>query len=202
MPVNQSEIIRLTMNYRLPNNDVAQNVTHFQYLDAPTLTDEQVLDDLEPWVVGWSQAWELIGSNQVELETMEASVFTFEEKWVGLGERTINVTGNAITDMLPPGVAGLLTREVSNSSGIAKKFIIGQTEAQQDQGVWDPSTLVSMIACAGAWIVTPDFYVGVTNNYWQVTHRGVYNIGYLMSNDVVVNPVVAYQRRRKQSVGM
>jgi len=201
MPVLQSNIIRLTINYRLPNNDIAQNVTHFQYLDAPTLTDEEVLDDLEPWVVGWSQVWELLGSTAVDLETFEASVYTIANKFIGLGERSLNITGNAVTDMLPPGVAGLITRQVSGTSGTAKKFLVGQTEGQQDQGVFDIPSVALMASVGIAWNRNPDFYVGVTNNYNQVAFKKQYNIGYLMNPTVTVNPIVAYQRRRKQNVG-
>ena len=201
MPVLQSNIIRMTLNFRLPNNDVAQNVTHFQYLDAPTLADEDALDDLEPWAIGYSQAWELLGSTQVELETMECSVYTLLDGFLSLGERTLNITGNALTDMLPPGVSGLLTRQVSGSSGTAKKFLVGQTEGQQNEGIFDAPSLALMAAVGLAWSLSPDFYVGVTNNYNQVTFQGNYNIGLLMSPSVVINPVVAYQRRRKQNVG-
>lgn len=199
--VFQSNIIRFTLKYRMPNNDVAENVTHFQYLDPSTIDEEDVLDDLFPWAIGWSQAWELLGSNQVELETMEAAVRHITDGFVTLGERVLNITGNATTDMLPPGNAGLLTRQVSGSSGVAKKYLVGQTEFQQDEGVWSAAGIALLAAVGVTWALRPDFYVGVTRNYDQVTFQGLYNIGLLMNPTVVVNPIVAYQRRRKQNVG-
>lgn len=200
--VNQSEILRLTMNYRAANNDIHQNVTHFQYLDPATITEADVISDLTPWVYGFGLGWQNMGSNNMELEDYDLAVFKPGLNFVNLGKGIISITGNAISQGGPPGAGALITRSVVGSRGTAKKFLPGLTEGQQDAGVIDPATIALMAIVAAAWIVTPDSYVGVTRNYNQVTHQGVYNVGLDISPIATLSPVVAYQRRRKQGVGI
>ena len=201
MTIDVNNILRLALNYRLPALDIAQSIFHFQYIDAPSVDEEDVLDDLETWALGWAFGWQLISSNQIEIEDIDVSVFTSLLAFNGIGTRNLNIIGNALTDMLPPGNGILMTRQVANSKGVAKKFPPGLTEGQQDKGEVDIATLIAALPLAGAYAANPDVYVGVTRNYRHVTHQKQFNIGKLIQAPVAIDPITAYQRRRKQNVG-
>ena len=201
MTVLQSNVVRLTIHVRMPNNDIAMNVFHFQYIDPTPITDVELRSDLDPWAFAWVTAWKALAGPDYEAERATYHVLVSDNNFVDAGQTVMGVNGLALTDGLPPGTGGLLVRAVINSRGTGKKFIIGMTEGQQDNGVWDISSLALQSVLGLAWETRPDFYLGVSRNYEQGTYAGTYNVIKYFEPGGYVSPVAAYMRRRKQGVG-
>lgn len=118
-----------------------------------------------------------------------------------VGSEALTFTPVNATHALPHGVAGLVNCKTTDPDVNGKKYFGGLAEDQHDDGVWSSAFLTLLTAAAAEW-VTP--FVGAvtgadfTPGVWSPTR----SIFYAMSGTVILPAIAAYQRRRKQGVGI
>ena len=111
---------------------------------------------------------------------------------------TFTAGGDATNEVMPPGVAGLVTMPTAHAKTRARKFLAGLTEGYNEDGVWTAATVLDLVdygailisPIIGAETDSPIAYgvVGQTGLFWPCQAYDVTN-------------VPSYQRRRKQGVG-
>lgn len=108
-------------------------------------------------------------------------------------------TGANVGDTLPPGVALLVTFPTNRLKSRGRKFLPGLSEVQVSAGVFSGSVLTQAAAyaalVASPWIGTNS---GSPLSFGVQTALG----GFRTFTGGVVSTVPAYQRRRKQGVGV
>ena len=121
--------------------------------------------------------------------------------WNLVGPAVVTFSPTSGSDPLPSGVAGLLTAYTAVSKVIGKKYLPGLSETSQTAGLWVIGVLAAMLQSGMAWIapfnLDPPSEGRMYPGVWslkQGTHIGFAGIA--------VRDVPAYQRRRKQGVGV
>ena len=62
MPVNQNDLLRVTLNYSLPQTVLGQNVFSYQFIGNNLTPDQVVLDDMGVVFTQWAIIWQSIPS--------------------------------------------------------------------------------------------------------------------------------------------
>lgn len=148
-----------------------------------------ILDPMAPHIV-------------VDCDVMDCNVYKkVGPLWNLVGPAVITFTPGSIGDPLPSGVAALLTAYTDTSKVVGKKYLPGLSEIGQTAGLWIVTVLAAMLQSGLVWIAPFNLdpasegrmYPGV----WSLKANGPKSFTGVGARDVP-----AYQRRRKQGVGI
>lgn len=121
--------------------------------------------------------------------------------WNLVGPAVVTFVPESIGDPLPSGVAGLLTAYTTISKVIGKKYLPGLSEVAQTAGLWVVGVLSAMLQSGLNWIgafnLDPASEGRMYPGVWSLK-----TISYQSFLGVGARDVPAYQRRRKQGVGI
>lgn len=121
--------------------------------------------------------------------------------WNLVGPAVVTFTPGSIGDALPSGVAALLTAYTDVSKVVGKKYLPGMSELAQTAGLWVVGVLSAMLQSGIVWI-TPFALDPVQEGtlwpcVWSKKTTSAKSFTGIGARDVP-----AYQRRRKQGVGV
>jgi len=203
MSVQVGDILRIVAAMVWDDAEVAQNVYNAVIGGSGgPYDDADIVDDALAWVQAMYANWlthfsdELNGS-QVQVYKYDSVDDDFDE--VGTVGWSFTPTGAA--DQLPRGVAGLVTCRTSDPDVQGKKYLPGLTEAAALDGIITVGTLAVMLDYADDWVTA--FVGGVSGaswipGIWSPTRTNFFPCG----DSYTANAIPAYQRRRKQGVGV
>lgn len=202
MAVADQTILRVVPSLILPDNVVAQNVFYCRFNDDGSSTDEEdVSDDAVDWVD--DIYGEMSSAISTDLTPDICKVYFYDsvgEDWDELGSSLLSFTPSASGDPLPHGTAALVHALSTDPDVRASKYFAGFTEAHHDSLRWTAGTLTQLANAGLEW--GADHIGGATG---ATFNPGVWSIRLgaflLLNQDLIVNAIAAYQRRRKPGVG-
>jgi hypothetical protein len=165
-------------------------------------SESEVVDDMEEWMDEIFA--NLAGRMSNEVDGSEVRVYVYDpvdDDWDEIGTNAWSFDPTAAGEELPRGIASLINCKTADPDVNGKKYFGGFTETDSVDGLWDAGHLTAMGLTGLDW-VTPfagsttgaDFTPGV----WSPTRTNFIQ----MSLQMVVPTIPAYQRRRKQGVGI
>lgn len=207
MAVTDGDVMRCTVSITLPNAVVAQNVYYYQLDDefgvAPS--NAAIGAAIDTQLTNLYQAIEAVMVTGAEATHVEIDKIVWDgagwETVENLDQRLIGVSGTEVTDMVPHGVAPVITAGTSRPQTRARKFIAGVAEDLMTDSDLGGTALAALADFAAEWISS---YVvsGTADIVPVVVGQSGASAGlvYLLIN-WVVRSIVGYQRRRKPGVG-
>lgn len=186
-----------------PDGEVAQNVFNAKVTGGGAPWDDQdIVDDAEDWLDNMylnlvaDQTWHLLGN--------EVLVYKYDavgEDWDEVSSNTWSYTPTNTEDYTARGVAALVRLWTTDPDVQGKKYIPGMCEDNIADGLFDVAQLTTLLAFAADWYLP---FVGAasgatfTPGIWSVV-----NTLFVAGVDhIAANAIPAYQRRRKQNVGI
>lgn len=204
MPAGDSDVVRGVLSMTMVNGDVAKNVFTW-------IIDKVSVGDYSDAAIGdiVSLAIESVFAEVVADLTEDMSFDTIDvykrvlTDWDYLVTNVPNITPTQVGEVMPPGVAALMTGYTSLNRVFGRKFFYGYTEADIDSGVLGATALGDLADAALEYITAfnggsmgpADFLVpGV----WSTKVAAFVPFGVV----AVVKDTMSYQRRRKTGVGV
>lgn len=203
MSVIDTDVLRVVASMLWTDGEVNQNVWNCIVSGGGgPYADTDVADDMEDWLDNLYA--NMVGKTSDELDGNEVIVY----KWDGVGGDWDEVQSQAwvwnptdATDQLPRGVAGLIRLWTTDPDVQGKKYIPGPTEGDVADGLFFAGMITQLLAMAADWY-TP--FIGAatgatfTPGVWSVVQSA-----FLAGVDhVATSTIPAYQRRRKNNVGI
>lgn len=204
MTVGDGDIIRGVLSITMTNGDVAKNV--FTWL----VDKVSVGSWTDAATVGYVQS--AIEAIFDEVLTMIKGTITFDlvdlYKWTGtewdyLTTGTPSITPTGAGDVMPAGLAMLMTAYTDLNKVFGRKFLYGVCEAEAIAGFIQTTGVTALAAAAVAYL---DAHQSGTMGPLDYLVPGVYSskaTDFVPFNGIaVVKNIFSYQRRRKTGVGV
>lgn len=192
------DIIRLSCVFTDSVGGQQVNVFHLQINTVGSGGPTGFMEDVQDWVNGLYTQIQGEISNNVTGTRLEFVNITTPAVY-GPVMFSPSFTGGASTTPLPTGVTMLVIGRTGVSRVIARKYLPKMAEAAYDGVHWTSGAQADGLDFAnGAWSGS-----GVGSNGWAFT-SGVYQASggaFYEVEDVAVEPIPAYQRRRKEGRG-
>lgn len=203
MSLSVGDILKVVAVLSFDDGNILQNVFGLVIGGTGGPYDEaDVIDDMVTYVY---DILSLLGGGMVDdISGSEVRVYEYDSvdddfDEVGSDALSFNPTNTA--HALPRGVAALVNAKTTDPDVNGKKYFGGLAEDMHGDGTWEGTMLTSLANAAAEW-VTPftgavsaaDFVPGI----WSPTRSNFY----AASGTVLIPVIAAYQRRRKQGVGI
>lgn len=207
MAVVDEDLIRGIVNIALPDLVIAQNIYYWQ-LDDPAAdnpSDNQIVSACDVKLTAMYEDLEAYLCTTVTVMDVEVEKIEWDgTKWEtvdNLGLATLGVVGDEATDMLPHGVAGVVTADTLRPQTRARKFIPGIAEDALTDSDLGGSVLAAFANYIIEWL-TAALVTGTAYLEPAVVGQSGPSAGlpYLLIA-AGINSIAGYQRRRKPGVG-
>ena len=166
---------------------------------AGAVIDDEGIDDLMSWLVSAYAEILPIMADNLNMQSITIRNIS-DDGDLGVHDWAGAATGSATGEILPLGVAGLVTFPTQTIGSRGRKFIPGFTETSMGDSAFVAGAVTDM-AQYGVQVATP-FVGDVSGVVWQ---PGVVDAsgGFFrpFNGEVLTTSIPAYQRRRKQGVG-
>lgn len=203
MTVALNDTLKVVASLIWTDGEINQNVFACKVTSgAGPHADQDVADDMLDWVENMYLNYATRLSD--EIDGSQVQVY----KWDAVGTDWDEVATNAWTfnpsatgSQEPRGVAGLITMQTTDPDVQGKKYIPGFTATSLVDGLFSSGALIDALAFGADWY-TP--FVGATSGatftpgVWSVVNSLIY----LMVNSFAASGIPAYQRRRKNNIGI
>jgi hypothetical protein len=203
MSIEAGAILRVVAELIMPGATVAQNVYYATFNDTGgSNADQDVVDDLVDWVDDiYNQIVDQMDDAIVAGEVKVYIWDTLDLDWDEIGSGVATFVPASVDEMLPHGVAAVMTGRTFDADVNGRKFFAGFAEDEQNQSNWNSGALTNLLLAGAQWLTTfsgaatgSTFYPGVWSTVQVVFRRFVDNL--------IVNGIAGYQRRRKPGVGI
>lgn len=196
--------LRVVAQMNWDDGEINQNVFNAVISGGGGPFDEfDVLDDCEDWLDNMYA--NMTGATANELSGSATIVYKYDtigNDWdeVGTNPFTWTPAGGAATG-LPRGVAALVTAKSTDPDVDARKYLPGLQEGGLTSELWSAAIVVALAAFGADW-VTP--FVGAASGatftpaVWSVLGA----LSRSLIDTIIVPTIPAYQRRRKNNVGI
>lgn len=203
MTVAENSALKVVPTMVWDDGEVNQNVFNAKISGAtPPYDDADVLEDALDWV--GTMYPRIAGGMHPDLTGSHVTVYKFDpvgEDWDEVGQINWTNIPNGVGDPLPRGVAGLINAKSVDPDVSGKKYMPGTMESRLTDGLWIATYLTNLGVLAGDW--SGDFSGFTTGadwepSIWSVLAKTLYH----MTGTAIVPTIPAYQRRRKNNVGI
>lgn len=204
MTIPTGTTLRVVASLVWGDGEINQNVFNCNISGGGGPWDEfDVLDDCEDWL---DNMYANLGAQiDPDLDGASTTVYKWDavgQDWdeVGVNPFVFTGTGGALSQ-LPRGVAGLVTAKSVDPDTDARKYIPGLVEGALTSGLWTGG-LVTLLAAFGAdWVTS---FVGAASGatFTPVVWSVVGSVAKNLVDTIIVPTIPAYQRRRKNNVGI
>lgn len=197
----ESEIIRVTLDYLSPGASAQQNVFVFQF-QGTTSEDDVTLDAIEDWFVNvWHPAWADLASAESQMEAFKADVIGSDGVILRtLGGAPLGLPGAAIGDVTTAAVSGYIMAYTELPKQRGSKYIPGVGETQTNDGLITPEGLADLAVLLAIFLGDVPVEAG------SILRPGIWSRVLLafqkFAGSGLIEARPAYQRRRKQGVGI
>lgn len=203
MSVIDTDILRVVASLLWDDGNVNQNVFNCVVSGgAGPYSDSDTADDMEDWLDNLFA--NLAASMAPTISGNEVLVYKYDagdDDWDEVFSQSWTFVGTAATAELPRGVAGLVRLWTTDPDVQGKKYIPGLTEGVLQDGLWVAGAITAYLAFGADWL-TP--FVGATSGatftpgIWSVANKAFY----AAVDHYATSTIPAYQRRRKNNVGI
>lgn len=201
MTITNGDIIKLTLEYLYPGAGTALNVFHYAYLGAD-IDDATAVAALLDWADNdWGDTWDNMAATTATLaNAVFETVNVAGEILRDLGTEVIDRVGTNGAEVLPAGVAGYLSANTATPGVRGSKYVPGFSETAVSEGVLTAATAAQMAQLLLDYMATINVSPG--NNFFPVV-RSTKVAGFpRLLTAGTINLLPAYQRRRKEGVGI
>lgn len=198
------DIYRLTQDIELIGGTNAQNVYHLVQVSVGADTPANIALDFKDYMFDVYDAinasmHESTLVNELTVEKFDDITDTFSFFTSAFTGIVGSVGGGA--QPMPQGVAILAQARHIIDGFSGRKFFPGFTEGNHLNGLWIPFAVADTLLASLIW-ATPFAGAATTAAFQPVTFGDVTGSPKSISTNVLVDNVVAYQRRRKPGVGL
>jgi len=191
------DVFRVTAGLRGPDGQTIQNVFHFAKVSGADTDDLDAMEDFA----------EILDELYVSLEDFFPDTVTADE--ISFFDVTNHVplpslgwptfTGGAVAvEAEPPACSALVVFRTGQSRRLGRKFFGPLQDGATTGGELEAGSLVQLASAAGALLGLLSGESGHTYYAGIVSTLG----GFFRFIEAVARPIIAYQRRRKQGVGI
>lgn len=204
MTISTGTILRVVAQLLWDDGEIAQNVFNCVISGGGgPWDDEDVLDDCQDWVVDMftnlpAQMAPEISGNLVTVYEWDP----IDQDWDEVGANAWVFAGTAGGGSgLPRGVAALVTVKSEDPDSDARKYLPGFSEGALTDELFVAGALIAMLAFGADWLVP---FVGATSgasfapSVWSVKDL----VAKTLVDTIIASAIPAYQRRRKNNVGI
>lgn len=203
MSITDGTILKVVATKTWTDAEVNQNVFNAVVTGGGSPWDaEDIVDDALDWISGVFDNIETLWN--LNLTGSHITVYEYDaidDDWDEVGVTSWIDIPDSGAHALPRGVAALINAKTTDPDVSGKKYLGGQTEDQGSGGVWGAATLVDLADFALDWgNPFTGFVSGATwtPGVWSVAHT----VFKAMTEQYIIPTIAAYQRRRKQGVGI
>lgn len=204
MSIPTGTILRIVAEFLWDDGEINQNVFNVELTGgAGPYDDSDVVDDCLEYIEGLYDNIELYFA--AEIDGNSVTVYKWDvsgQDWDEVGTTAWSVTsGGSATTGLPRGVALLMTAKSEDPDIDARKYLPGMVEGALASEIFSAPVLAAAVNFAGDWvtaIVGSTSGATITPVVWSVANLA---LEYLVDH-YIVNGIPAYQRRRKNNVGI
>lgn len=203
MSIGVGDILRVVAILTWLDGDIMQNVFNAVISGSGGPYDEDdIVDDAIEWCSDMYDAF--LAQISDELDGAEVRVYEYDsgdDDWDEIGSDVWVWNPASADEQLPRGVSLLLNMKTSNADVNGKKYLGGHTEASVTDGLFTAGE-VSRGATFGATWAT-GFVGGTSGADWVPGVWSPKNTNFFAATGTIIIPTIpAYQRRRKQGVGI
>lgn len=204
MSIPTGTILRVVANMGYTDGEINQNVFNCRLSGAGGPWDEfDIIDDCEDWLDNmYANLTILVTASLDGLSTIVYKYDAVGDDWDEVGTNPFTWNPSAgVSDGLPRGVAGLVTAKSTDPDTDARKYMPGLTEGTLINALFDAGTAIALAALGADW-VTP--FVGAASgaDFTPVVWSVVGKVAKDLIDTIIVPTIPAYQRRRKNNVGI
>ena len=203
MSITTGTILRVVATMLWTDGDLAQNVFNAVVTGGGSPWDDaDIVDDAVAWVAAMYAI--IVAVQSDEMDGSQVQVYEYDSvdaDWdeVGSDAWAYNPTGTG--DQMPRGVAGLINAKSVDPDVSGKKYVPGLMETNADDGLWSAALITILANFADDWVT--GFVGGTSGADWAPGIWSPTQVNFrLMTGDVIIPTIPAYQRRRKQGVGV
>lgn len=203
MAVADDSVLRVVASMLWTDGEVNQNVYNCLISGGGgPYVDQDVADDMEDWLDNMYA--NLTSSCSDALDGNETIVYKYDPVDADWDEVTSNAftwNPSAAVDQLPRGVALLVRLWTTDPDVQGKKYLPGLVETNVTDGLFSGAIITNALAFAADWYLP---FVGAasgatfTPGIWSVLN----SLFWAGVNHIAVSAIPAYQRRRKNNVGI
>lgn len=200
MTVLNNVVLQCVQNILLPQTTVAQNVFHCTKVLGST-ADNDVIVAVAEWM---ELMYANVDSNMADSVSLGSCVVSqwdsVGEDWDLVGLAAPSESGTDPAQMLPHGAAAYVRGVTSNPDVVGAKYLAGYHEDTQDDGVFAAGVTTNLALFGVDWQTTITAANGVQlkPGVWQRSSNTIFDL----TGTITASGIVAYQRRRKQGVGI
>lgn len=203
MSVADGTILRMVAQSLWTDGNINQNVFNaiMSGAGAPW-ADADIIDDAEAWADNMYLNFTGVCSD--ELDGNEIIVYKYDpigDDWDEVGSNAWSWNPTNTAEQLPRGTAPLARLWTVDPDVQGKKYLPGVTEGDLEDGLYDASLLINLLAFAADWYLP--FTGGTSGGTWTPGIWSVVSTAFFAGVDHVAGSTIpAYQRRRKRTVGI
>jgi hypothetical protein len=203
MTISTGDILRIVASMLWTDGEINQNVFNAQVSGGGgPWTDSDIADDAEAWLDDMYA--NLTGSTSDELDGNEVVVYKYDvgdADWDEVFSQSWSWNPSGASEQSPRGVAGLVRLWTEDPDVQGKKYIPGTVEGNITDGLLDGAWLGAALAFAADWYLP--FAGGTTGATWTPGIWSVAQTAFKEGVDhIAASAIPAYQRRRKNNVGI
>lgn len=195
------DIIKGVIEYDAPNSSMPLNIFHW-VLTSNGDTDLAVLEAVASWAENvWGGGWKALASASCNLVSVRLSKVAPDGTTLSdLGVAMVGLAGTIGSQVMPAAVCGYVMAPTLIPKIRAVKYVPGVAEGLVDDGAFTSTGQLALSALGLAMLA------GIAT-----TGHGMLNPGVLsrpltqfvpLASAFAINSIPAYQRRRKQGVGI
>lgn len=203
MSIAANTVLRVVAEMLMPGTNIAQNVYYFKFLDdGSSNADQDVVDDCRDRCNAIMVAMSEAIADVVILG--EVKVYQWDTvglDWDEVGSNSMSGVMVNTAQMLPHGVAPVVTGRTVDPDVNGRKFWPGFAESMTDASTLNSTALTELLLAGAVWIVAftgANTGSGFDSGVWSVTQVAFKKF----VDNLIVNGIVGYQRRRKPGVGI
>lgn len=203
MSITDGTILRVVASLIWTDGEIVQNVFNIVISGGGAPWDE---DDVVADAIDWVEAMfaEIVTYLSTDIDGSQVQVYEYDpidDDWDEVGSDSWVYDPTGATEPLPRGVAGLINAKTTDPDISGKKYIGGLVEGSVIGSLLEAGVVADLILLAALW--TTGFTGNLTTATWTPVVWSIVNkVAQQLSGAVIVPTIPAYQRRRKQGVGI
>lgn len=202
MTVVNGDVLRITVNFQLPDGTQYQNVYHMIAQFVASFGDETVVSEVQSWVEAvYATVITMVNSGTAEQVSSVDKV-----AWTGTEWEVIANIGTFVPSFVPTGAGDITPNQISpfvvfkteRPRSVGRKFLFPVMETDQNQGVLAPAAIALLVSYATE--VMTDITMAPLSTLIPGIPRTAVNAFFTFLLAVVTD-IVGTQRRRRPGVG-
>ena len=191
----------MTLEYLMPGAGVCMNVFHYAYLGSDQ-DDATIVDALTDWAtLEWGTVWQNIAASSATLANAVFETVDIDGHILrALGAVPLDIDGENGPEVLPAANAAYLQANTATPGVFGRKYVPGLSEASVAEGFLTAASGAQMLALLFDYLDTINVSAG--NTLFPVVRSTKLGGFPRLVTAGIINLLPAYQRRRKEGVGI